>query len=353
MVILSAYNQLLIVMQNSALSNPEKSAVLSQQFRNRVDHLFKTIQDHGGGVDKAAAEFGGNRANWIDLSTGINPVPYPVGDISPDAWHALPDHAAQSGLLRAARAFWRVPEGAAILATPGASAPIAIAPRLAKARSVHIAAPTYNEHAAAFKAAGWRMTPHIAEAHAQVVVHPNNPDGRMFTSDDLQAPLRIIDESFCDVMPEASLMDQADVSGTLVLKSFGKFWGLAGVRLGFVIGDPLLIAQLDQMLGPWPVSGPALEIGARALTDPEWAAQTRIRLATDAARLDRLVQNAGAMPLGGTTLFRLFEVPDATEWQTRLARHHIWSRVFPYNPRWLRLGLPAPDQWDRVEGAFA
>lgn len=315
--------------------------------------MSKTIQDHGGGIDAAAAQFGGTRTDWIDLSTGINPVPYPLEPITPNAWHALPDHSAQSGLIRAARKFWRVPEGAAILATPGASAPIAMAPRLAEAGTVHIAAPTYNEHAAAFKNAGWDMAAQAVGANAQVVVHPNNPDGRIFTSADLHAPLRIIDESFCDVMPEASLIDQASTSGTLILKSFGKFWGLAGLRLGFVIGDPKLISKLEQMLGPWPVAGPALEIGTRALGDQDWANDTRLRLAADADRLDTLAQNAGATPLGGTTLFRLFEVPDATEWQTRLARHHIWSRVFPYNPRWLRLGLPAPDQWDRVESALA
>ncbi|MBB3992632.1 cobalamin biosynthetic protein CobC [Sulfitobacter undariae] len=309
-------------------------------------------RDHGGGVDAAAAEFGGVRENWIDLSTGINPVPYPLGQISNGAWATLPDQTAQSALIRAARPFWNVPDGAAVLPTPGASAPIAMIPRLMQAGRVHISAPTYNEHAASFAAAGWVQASQPNEADAQVIVHPNNPDGRLFTSADLHAPLRVIDESFCDVMPDASLMGQSTTEGTLILKSFGKFWGLAGVRLGFVIGDPALIAQLQQMLGPWPVAGPALEIATRALQDPQWASQTRQRLTTDATHLDNLFQGAGAQLLGGTTLFRLFEIPDAAEWQSRLARHQIWSRVFPYNPRWLRLGLPAPDQWDRLEAAL-
>lgn len=303
-------------------------------------------------MDAAAAEFGGARADWLDLSTGINPVAYPLGGIPPEAWCALPDCAAQSALVAAARAFWQVPDSAAVLAIPGASAAIAMIPRLAQPGRVHIPAPTYNEHAAAFAAATWRDAATPKDAQAQVIVHPNNPDGRLFTGADLHAPSRIIDESFCDVMPDASLINHASEQGTLVLKSFGKFWGLAGLRLGFVIGDPDLIARLEQMLGPWPVAGPALVIGARALGDHNWAADTRIRLATDAARLDRMAQNAGATPLGGTTLFRLFEVSDAAAWQTNLARRHIWSRVFPYNPRWLRLGLPAPDQWDRLEAAL-
>lgn len=309
-------------------------------------------RDHGGGVDAAAAQFGGAREDWLDLSTGINPVAYPLGVIPPDAWCALPDRAAQSGLVAAARDFWQVPDSAAVLAIPGASAAIAMIPRLVQAGRVHIPAPTYNEHAAAFAAAGWSDATSPQDARAQVVVHPNNPDGRLFTAADLHAPLRIIDESFCDVMPHASLIDQAGVPGTLILKSFGKFWGLAGLRLGFVIGDPALVSRLEQMLGPWPVAGPALRIGTQALRDQSWAGTTRIRLAADAARVDTIAQDAGAMPLGGTTLFRLFDVPDAAQWQTRLARHRIWSRVFPYNPRWLRLGLPAPDAWNRLEAAM-
>ena len=314
--------------------------------------MGNNLRDHGGGIDAAAAKFGGNRSQWIDLSTGINPVAYPLGELSDDAWTALPDHTATAALLEAAHQFWQFPKGAAILATAGASAPIAMIPRLHRAGGVHIAAPTYNEHAAAFAAADWREA--SAEmADAQVIVHPNNPDGRLFTATDLHAPLRIIDESFADIIPDASLIAQATTPGTLILKSFGKFWGLAGLRLGFVIGDPDLINQLAKMLGPWPVAGPALQIGARALSDPDWADQTRKRLGTDSTRLDSLLTDAGATSLGGTTLFRLYEVEDAAKWQDRLAHHHIWSRVFPYNSRWLRLGLPAPHQWSRLEAALA
>jgi len=312
-----------------------------------------TSNDHGGGLDAAANQYGGDRAEWIDLSTGINPLPYPTGEISPQAWTALPDNNARATLIDAARRFWNVPASAAVLATPGASAPIAMIPRLAPADQVHIAAPTYNEHASAFAANGWQPASPPKQATAQVVVHPNNPDGRLFTASDLHAPLRIIDESFCDVAPDVSLIAHSNTKGTLILKSFGKFWGLAGLRLGFVIGDPEHVAALEQMLGPWPVAGPALEIGTRALCDPDWATQTRSRLARDAARLDTLAQQAGAKLVGGTTLFRLFEVDDAAQWQDRLACHHIWSRVFPYNPKWLRLGLPTPDAWHRIEAALA
>lgn len=307
-------------------------------------------RDHGGDLDSAIARFGGTRKTWIDLSTGINPVPYPIPRLSPDAWTALPDTAAFDRLESAARAFWSIPQEAAVLAVPGASAAIAQLPRLIAPGTVRIIRPTYNEHAAAFFAGGWTVDD--LGTDACVAVHPNNPDGRLWTVDEIAAPLRVIDESFCDVAPEASLITQADQPGTVVLKSMGKFWGLAGLRLGFAIGDPRIIARLREALGPWQVSGPALDIGTEALRDFAWADETRSRLATDALRLDTLMEGMMAVTLGGTHLFRLYEVADANAAQDHLARSHIWSRIFPYADTWLRLGLPTGDQWRRFEDAL-
>lgn len=307
-------------------------------------------RDHGGGLDAAVSNYGGTRASWLDLSTGINPVPYPLPTLTDDAWTALPDHAAFTRLEAAARAFWDIPKTADVLAVPGASAAIARIPALAKAGAVAIPGPTYNEHAAAFAQAGW----FVGETglDACVAVHPNNPDGRMWQADELRTPLRIIDESFCDVTPTQSLIAEAAQPGTVILKSFGKFWGLAGLRLGFVIGDPALIAQLRDAVGPWQVSGPALQIGAEALSDFAWAEETRDRLKADAARLDALMTGMGALNIGGTSLFRLYEVADAQAAQEHLAQAHIWSRIFPYADNWLRLGLPAPEAWSKLEAAL-
>lgn len=310
--------------------------------------MTQSARDHGGGLDGAAARYGGMRSEWIDLSTGINPAPYPVRALDHGDWTALPDRGAFETLERAARRFWSVPEGASVLAAPGASALIARIPSLFSPGVVHIPAPTYNEHAAAFVAQGWEL----GETHtARVLVHPNNPDGRMWSADDL-ADITIIDESFCDIAPERSLIAEASRPNTIILKSFGKFWGLAGLRLGFAIGDPALIARLSDFIGPWAVSGPALRIGAQALNDLEWATVTRTRLASDATRLDALMTQAGADVIGGTSLFRLYDVGDATAWQNRLARAHVWSRVFPYSDRWLRLGLPPSGSWDRLAAAL-
>jgi cobalamin biosynthetic protein CobC len=313
-------------------------------------------RDHGGGLDAAIAAHGGTRAGWLDLSTGINPVPYPVDDLPPGAWTALPDRGAEQRLQAAARAFWQVPKAAALLAGPGASALIARLPALAEGPA-HIPGPTYNEHAAAFAAHG-RNPEGGPDAPVHVYVHPNNPDGRLWSRQAIGArPLTIVDESFCDVAPARSHVARSTAPGVVVLKSFGKFWGLAGLRLGFAIAAPETLAPagrpaLADLLGPWPVSGPALELGARALEDVAWAQATRARLARDAARLDRLLAARGARLAGGTDLFRLYAVDDAEDWQNRLAAAHVWSRRFPYSRRWLRLGLPAPDRWAQLEAAL-
>ncbi|SEP07861.1 L-threonine O-3-phosphate decarboxylase [Salinihabitans flavidus] len=307
-------------------------------------------RDHGGGVDLAAARWGGARTDWLDLSTGINPVPYPVAELDRAAWTDLPDRDAQAALIAAARRFWKVPDGAEVLAAPGASALIARIPALVHPGRVEIPTPTYNEHAAAFAAQGWQVGDSPGEA--RVIVHPNNPTGQFWTDADVTAPLCVIDESFCDIAPERSLVTHAARPGRIVLKSFGKFWGLAGLRLGFAIAAPDLIGRLAAMLGPWPVSGPALAAGATALNDPGWAEDTRARLTRDAARLDALMKACGAVVAGGTPLFRLYEVDDAARWQEHLARARVWSRVFPYSPHLIRLGLPAPDRWPQLEDAL-
>lgn len=326
-------------------------------------------RDHGGGLDAAVAAYGGVRSDWLDLSTGINPVPYPVGDVSADAWTALPDQGAMDRLLAAARKFWNVPDGAQIVAANGASAIIAKMPYLTSHfGGAYIPRPTYNEHQAAVEASpDWIMSDDPDDAQMHVYVHPNNPTGRVWDAERMGGRVRtIIDESFCDVMPEQSHIRLAEDKDIIVLKSFGKFWGLAGLRLGFAIASPETLnpvesykpffgkeeltanATLAEHLGPWAVAGPALEIGARALEDFAWAEATRERLAKDAARLDALV---GLPVVGGTDLFRLYEVEDAEAAQAHLAKGRVWSRIFPYSKTWLRLGLPHPDRWGQLEAA--
>jgi cobalamin biosynthesis protein CobC len=307
-------------------------------------------RDHGGSLDAAIAEFGGARDDWLDLSTGINPIPYPLPEFSQNDWAALPDAGAMAQLLDAARRFWSVPDDADILAAPGASALIARLPALGPPGDVEIATRTYNEHAAAFRAAGWHVQE--TEADTRVVVHPNNPDGTFWNASN-SATLTIIDESFCDMTPDRSYIGRTTTKGTIVLKSFGKFWGLAGARLGFAIGHSDTIAPLRDLLGPWPVAGPTLRLGVQALNDLGWGKATRRRLQRDAARLDSLLTANRATIAGGTNLFRLYAVDNASNWHTHLARHRILTRIFPYSETWLRLGLPATKEaWTRLANAL-
>jgi cobalamin biosynthetic protein CobC len=310
-------------------------------------------RDHGGGLDAAAAKFGGARGDWLDISTGINPESYPITnlDLTPNDWTALPDRGADTALCNAARRFWRVPVQADVLAVPGCSAAIAQIPALQTAGQVEIALRSYNEHAAAFRFHGWDVQEYPPAPLARVVVHPNNPTG-IFQPQIPPAPLTVIDESFCDIAPAQSHIAQAKQPGHIILKSFGKFWGLAGLRLGFAIGDPELIDALRQRLGPWPVSGIALKIGAAALIDTTWAEQTQARLTADSERLDLLMRRKSARPMGACPLFRTYEVADAEQLHHHLAKRKIWTRVFPYSQTWIRLGLPPQGQWERLEATL-
>ena len=319
------------------------------------------MRDHGGNLDQAIARFGGDPADWIDLSTGINRRPYPVPTLPPEAWTALPTGAAKRALTEAAARAYGT--GAAILALAGAQAAIQMIPRLLPCGTARVLSPTYNEHAATLRAAGWAVEEvgapgDLPGADLAVVVNPNNPDGREHRPEALldlagRVGTLVVDESFADPLPHLSLAAHAGQPGLFLLRSFGKFYGLAGLRLGFVIGAEDAIETLSAMAGPWPVSGAAIEIGRKALADRNWADETTARLLGETARLDAMAGAAGWAVRGGSPLFRLYETPDAAAAQDRLAAAQIWTRRFPYSPTWLRLGLPGDDaEWQRLQHAL-
>ncbi|SEM47876.1 threonine-phosphate decarboxylase CobD [Bradyrhizobium sp. OK095] len=320
------------------------------------------MREHGGNLDLAQQRFGGRAEDWIDLSTGINRLPYPVGEVSARAWSALPARAEIDALHQAAQHAFRT--SAPIVALGGAQAAIQLLPQLARRGRACILAPTYNEYAGVLSAAGWDVhevgeLDALAGADLAVVVSPNNPDGRQFAPKEFLALLPrvsrlVVDESFADAAPQLSLAPQADRPGLLILRSFGKFYGLAGLRLGFALGNAADVARLAAASGPWPVSGAAITIGCRALRDDAWAEATSARLARDCVRLDEMAQMQGWRLVGGAPLFRLYETPDALAAQEKLARAQIWSRVFAQQPTWLRLGLPGGEsEWTRLAEVLA
>jgi cobalamin biosynthetic protein CobC len=320
------------------------------------------MQDHGGNLDVAVKRFGGRVEDWIDLSTGINRRAYPVGDLMQRHWAALPSRAEIEAVHEVARQAYGT--SAPVLALAGAQAAIQLLPRLTPSGRARILTPTYNEYAPVLTAAGWQVEEvddldALAGADLAIVVNPNNPDGRRHDAIALLAQRLlvnrlVIDESFVDAVPDLSLASEARREGLLILRSFGKFYGLAGLRLGFVLGPAADVATLAAMAGPWPVSGPAIAIGKRALLDREWARATRARLARDTLRLDALADAAGWTLVGGTPLFRLYDVRNAAAAQERLARARIWSRIFSDHAGWLRLGLPGDEsEWTRLADALA
>ncbi|WP_412917559.1 aminotransferase class I/II-fold pyridoxal phosphate-dependent enzyme, partial [Pseudogemmobacter blasticus] len=236
-------------------------------------------------------------------------------------------------------------------------------PRLDPVARARVLGPTYNEHAAALRAAGWQVdevtSPEaLTGADLAVVVNPNNPDGRCLAPADVLALAGrvgrlVVDESFADPVPDLSVAAQAGRAGMIVLRSFGKFYGLAGLRLGFALGAKADIDRMAAMAGPWAVSGPAILAGTVALQDRDWQAATTARLVQDGQRLDALAAAAGWRLAGGAHLFRLYDTPSAAAAQDGLARGRIWSRIFPWSDRLIRLGLPGPQaEWDQLERAM-
>lgn len=325
---------------------------------------------HGGALDRAIAQYGGRREDWLDLSTGINPVPYPVSEIPTDVWHRLPDEGLIADCLEAAREYYGVPEGAAIVAAPGTQAIIQKLPYLVSPQTVSIQGSTYEEYVRVFRDAGWRDREHMSlksplhgDANTRVCVSPDNPTGSVTAPDDIlrvaaecdrHGGFLVVDEAFADAAADSSVAGESDFPGLIVLKSFGKFFGLAGIRLGFAAGDDELIARLENLLGPWAVPGPALAIGAKALRDHAWIQETRARIRRDAQRLQNILEGAWLTIIGGPGLFTLTSHVDPLWLADGLARRGILVRTFDHNPTWIRFGLPAHDAgFLRLEQALA
>jgi len=312
---------------------------------------------HGGDLGRVRRRHPDAPQPWIDLSTGINPLPYPVADLPADAWSRLPSHDAEQALIAAAARRYRCAPGQ-LVAAPGTQALIQILPRLVARSRVAIVGPTYAEHELNWRRHGHdvRLVADLEAADVVVVVNPDNPTGRLLPPQALRAVaarLLIVDEAFIDLMPnEASLVAELP-DNAIVLRSFGKTYGLAGLRLGFAIVPTPLVARLRDELGPWAVSGPALSIGATALADDAWLQAAAARLTGDARKLDALLVAAGFTILGGTPLFRLASHPKAHEKVEALARQGIHVRAFGHQPTWLRFGLPGGDgEFSRLSAAL-
>jgi cobalamin biosynthetic protein CobC len=324
---------------------------------------------HGGALGAARRLFPGAPEPFLDLSTGINPNPYPLPRLSPELFARLPDPDALGSLAGIAAKAYGASSVAHVVPAPGTQILLPFVAALVRPGRAAILAPTYSEHARAAALAGHAVVEvgdiaGLADADVAFVTNPNNPDGGLFAMDDLVAVAKklqprggvlVVDEAFMDVGPPGcSLGGEVSRGNIVVLRSFGKFFGLAGLRLGFALAAPPLAAHLAALLGRGGVSAPALETGAQALADQAWIDATRRGLAIAAARLDAILTGCGLDIAGGTSLFRLTRTPAARELFHHFGRVGIWTRVFPEQATWLRFGLPgAEPDWQRLQIAMA
>lgn len=336
--------------------------------------IFPTLGEaeplpHGGDLAAARRRFPDAAEPFIDLSTGINPIPYRLPRLAADLFARLPDSAAAGTLAEIAARAYGAPSPAHVVPAPGTQIMLPLVAAMAPPGRAAIVPPTYGEFARAAALAGHNVAEvrAIADAgDAQLVLigNPNNPDGRLSARNDLLAlaeqlrprgGLLVVDEAFMDVgPPEESLTPDLSRGNIVVLRSFGKFFGLAGIRLGFALAAPHLATRIAALLGPWAVSGPALAAGTTALADVAWIEQTKTQLAAAAQRIDALLTGAGLDIIGGTSLFRLARTPAADELFHHLGRAGILVRAFPNHTEWLRFGLPANENaWQRLHIALA
>ncbi len=328
---------------------------------------YRAFTYHGGALEVARRRAPGAPKPWIDLSTGINPHAYPLPDLEAEAWSRLPENGALAELEAAAGLRYNVAAGS-VVAGSGSQALIQALSLILPHGAVCALGPTYSGFASAFAAAGARAIEvkrleELDGFDVAIVVNPNNPDGRIIPHDDLLAlherlaprgGVLIVDEAFADFDAESeSIASTLPSSGAVVLRSFGKTYGLAGLRLGFAIASPDIVQFLRAGLGPWPVSGPAIAVGVRALADSDWLEATRTRLSSDAARLDALLRGADWRIIGGTRLFRLAAHADARAAFERLLAAGILARPFAAAPDRLRFGIPGDENaWERLAVAL-
>jgi cobalamin biosynthesis protein CobC len=319
--------------------------------------------EHGGNLKQAAQQYGIPLASWLDLSTGINPNHYPIPEIPLSAWHQLPeDH---DDLIEAACQYYGC---ASALPTAGSQAAIQLLPKLRSTCHIAMLRTMYQEHAHAWIKHGHHVTffeapPNIdvlEQADVVLVCNPNNPTGERFSKDTLlqwhqklarKGAWLIVDEAFMDATPEDSIAKHTHLEGLFVLRSLGKFFGLAGARVGFLLTQHPYLTLAQELIGPWSLTGASRYIATQALLDYHWQDNTRKKLISDSQKLQKMLTLNGLLPIGSTALFQYMANPQALAIQNQLAQHGVWIRAFN-QPHAIRLGLPPEGGWEKLDQAL-
>lgn len=319
---------------------------------------------HGGRLLEAAQQYHIPLSDWLDLSTGINPNGYPIPAIPDSIWQRLPEE--QDKLIAAAQQYYQCQS---ILAVAGSQAAIQSLPLLKPRGTACIVTPSYAEHAYAWKKAGHHtreiaisdIDKQIDQIDSLILINPNNPTADIFTAKQCLGWLErlnqrqgwlIIDEAFIDCRPELSLSKLSPLKGLIILRSIGKFFGLAGLRAGFVLAETDVLNSLNELLGPWALSNPSRFVCIHALQNLTWQNQTRLHLQQQSQRLNRLLTQYQLKPTGSTQLFQWVQTEHADYIHQRLAKQAVFTRIFS-QPASLRFGLPANEaEWQHLESAL-
>ncbi len=329
------------------------------------DNLITAGLHHGGRLNVAASEYGIPRQDWLDLSTGLNPQAWPVQTCDATSWQRLPEE--EDGLQQAACEYYGSDYA---LPVAGSQAAIQLLPTLRAASRVAVIVPGYAEHEYNWQQNGHSVIPlaihqlesHLPELDVVVIINPNNPDGHLVPVETLlswhqQLSLRggwlIVDEAFMDTTPEKSIVPYTTRPGLIVLRSMGKFFGLAGIRCGFVLSDRSFLQHMASRLGPWTLTGMTRAIARDALQDSSWQKINRQQLERASIRLKTLLERSGFTVQGGTALFQYLQHPRAKEIHDLFAQHAILLRYYPDMKNSLpalRFGLPASENdWQRLQ----
>ncbi len=319
---------------------------------------------HGGRLKTASAQYGIPLEKWLDLSTGINLSGYLVSNVPNECWLRLPED--EDNLEAAACDYYGAQQ---LLPVAGSQAAIQALPHMRAHSRVGVLSPGYAEHAAGWQNAGHEVLQLSADEIEKklplldvlVLIHPCNPSGQRFSTNVLlhwhsllaqRGGWLVVDEAFMDVTPEHSICAHAHLPGLVVMRSLGKFFGLAGARVGFVAAEPKLLSDMKNRLGPWTINAPARWVATQALQDTNWQLETRARLLRDASRMIRLLKQHGLTPSGGSALFQWHCTQHAAELHRLLAAQAVLTRLFD-QPAAIRFGIPVTDaQWAQLKLAL-
>ncbi|WP_281648174.1 threonine-phosphate decarboxylase CobD [Parendozoicomonas sp. Alg238-R29] len=323
---------------------------------------------HGGKLREASQKYNIPLEQWLDLSTGVNPRCYPVPNIPMAAWNRLPED--DDGLVDAACEYFQC---SSLLPVAGSQAAIQALPLVRRqlfpeSKTVAVPSVGYREHRNAWGKHDYEVLLYNGEPTAEqldkadvvLVINPNNPTGHRVDASALmdwhtvlaeRNSWLVVDEAFMDCTPEFSISHKTPLTNLVVLRSIGKFFGLAGIRMGFVLAQQDVLSSIQEHLGPWTVPGPIREIGKTALGDTAWQKSNRQFLGQASERLHNLLEGTFEK-LNSTLLFTSVKVNNAQKLHHDFCGSGIFTRLLDEKDG-LRFGLPEKESdWAQLEQAL-